>query len=226
MPPLTQFAYNNMIINEIIGQVSHSLVSLAINRLTTNTEARNRFKMRYEYAPILLKNGIAEKYSEKLMSILQLTEQNDYPSSETGYFGYFSFVNGGTFMQNSVAQYPFANQYTAANAIIRQPNSVSLLMTCPARTNVPLDRRQATFQALLSALDRHISLGGMFVIYTPMAIFDNCLLLSARDSSSGDHAFLQNGIVFDFQQPQIMTEEDAKKATNATMKKINSGDKW
>jgi len=211
---------NNLIPN-IIGRVSHALSTLNIS-----SAARNRFKMQYEYAPILLKNGIADGYPEKVMSILQLTQQNGYPLDDTGYFGYFSFVNGGTFMQNSVAQYPFANQYTAANAIIRQPNNISLLMTCPARANMPLDRRQSIFQSLMSSLDRHIALGGMFVIYTPMAIMDNCLLLSGRDASSGDNAMLQNGIIFDFQQPQIMTEEDAQKATNSTMSKINNGDKW
>jgi hypothetical protein len=211
---------NNLIPN-IIGRVSHALSTLNIS-----SAARNRFKMQYEYAPILLKNGIADGYPEKVMSILQLTQQNSYPLDDTGYFGYFSFVNGGTFMQNSVAQYPFANQYTAANAIIRQPNNISLLMTCPASANMPLDRRQSIFQSLMSSLNRHIALGGMFVIYTPMAIMDNCLFLSGRDASSGDNAMLQNGIIFDFQQPQIMTDEDAQKATNATMSKINNGDKW
>lgn len=212
---------NNLIPN-IIGQVSRAL---SVGNFI-NTAARQRFRMQYEYAPILLKNGIADGYPEKVMSILQLTQQNGYPADDSGYFGYFSFVNGGTFMQNTVAQYPFANQYTAANAIVRQPNNISLLMTCPARANMPLDRRQSIFQSLISSLDRHIAMGGLFVVYTPMAIMDNCLLLSVRDSSSGENAVLQNGIIFDFTQPQIMTDEDASKATNQTMDKINKGEKF
>jgi len=211
----------NNLIPSIIGGVSRALGTLGF----VNTAARQRFRMQYEFAPILLKNGIADGYPEKVMSILQLTQQNGYPLDDTGYFGYFSFVNGGTYMQNTVAQYPFANQYTAANAIVRQPNNISLLMTCPARSNMPLDRRQSIFQSLMASLDRHIAMGGMFVVYTPMAIMQNCLLLSARDSSSGENAVLQNGIIFDFQQPQIMTDEDASKATNATMSKINNGEK-
>jgi hypothetical protein len=212
---------NNLIPN-IIGQVSRALSGGNF----INTAARQRFRMQYEYAPILLINGIADGYPEKIMSILQLTQQNGYPTDDSGYFGYFSFINGGTFMQNTVAQYPFANQYTAANAIVRQPNNISLLMTCPARANMPLDRRQSIFQSLTASLDRHIALGGMFAIYTPMSIMQNCLLLSVRDSSSGENAVLQNGIIFDFTQPQIMTDEDASKATNQTMDKINKGEKF
>jgi hypothetical protein len=89
-------------------------------------------------------------------------------------------------------------------------------MTCPARANMPLDRRQSVFQSLTASLDRHIALGGMFIVFTPMAIMQNCLLLSVRDSSSGENAVLQNGMIFDFTQPQIMTDED----------KINKGEKF
>lgn len=212
---------NNLLPN-IIGKVTHALGNFNF----INTAARQKFRMQYEYAPILLKNGIAEGYPEKVMSILQLTQQNGYPMDDNGYFGYFSFVNGGTYMQNTVAQYPFANQYTAANAIVRQPNNISLLMTCPARSVMPLDRRQSIFQSLIASFDRHIALGGMFVVYTPMAIMQNCLLIAVRDSSSGENAVLQNGMIFDFTQPQIMTDEDANKATNASMSKINNGEKF
>lgn len=212
---------NNLLPN-IVGKVTHALGNFNF----INTAARQRFRMQYEYAPILLKNGIAESYPEKVMSILQLTQQNGYPADDSGYFGYFSFVNGGTFMQNTVAQYPFANQYTAANAIVRQPNNISLLMTCPARSNMPLDLRQAIFHSVIASLVRHIELGGMFVVFAPMAIMQNCLLLAVRDSSSGENAALQNGMIFDFTQPQIMTDEDAQKATNQTMDKINKGEKF
>ncbi|CAB4132115.1 hypothetical protein UFOVP136_44 [uncultured Caudovirales phage] len=212
----------NNLIPSIIGQVSRVLSQAGF----VNQAARHRWRMQYEFAPILLKNGIADSYPEKVMSILQLTQQNGYPLDDGGYFGYFSFTNGGTFMQNTVAQYPFANQYTAANAIVRQPNNISLLMTCPARSNMPIDKRQSIFQSLMASLDRHIALGGMFVVYTPMAIMQNCLLLAVRDSSSGENAVLQNGMIFDFTQPQIMTDEDAQKATNATMDKINKGEKF
>lgn len=212
----------NNLIPGIIGQVSRVLNQAGF----INPAARHRWRMQYEFAPILLKDGIADGYPEKVMSILQLTQQNGYPFDDSGYFGYFSFTNGGTFMQNTVAQYPFANQYTAANSIVRQPNNISLLMTCPARSNMPIDKRQSIFQSLIASLDRHIALGGMFVVYTPMAIMQNCLLLAMRDSSTGENAVLQNGIIFDFTQPQIMTDEDAQKATNATMDKINKGEKF
>lgn len=211
----------NNLLPSIIGQFSRALNSSGF----INTAARQKFRMQYEYAPILLKYGIADGFSEKVMSILQLTQQGGYPVSDSGYFGYFAFVNGGTYMQNTVAQYPFANQYVAANAIVRQPNNVSLLMNCPATASMPIDRRQSIFQSLIASLDRHVAMGGLFVVYTPMGILDNCVLLATRDASNGENAILQNGIIFDFQQPLIMTIDDANKASNTTAGKIDAGAK-
>lgn len=205
----------------IIGQIARVFSSIGF----INLAARKAYESQYVLAPILLKNGIAEEYPEKVMSILQLTQQNGYPTDINGYFGYFSVVNGGTFMQNTTAQYPFANQYTAANSIVRQPNNASLLMNCPVSASMPLNKRQGIFQSLRSSLDQHIAKGGLFVVYTPLMIFDNCLLLSMRDGSGGDNAILQNGVIFDFQQPQILTEADAEKAQSSTMSKLSTGAK-
>ena len=210
-----------MILPQLTGHISHALLLAS-----DNEQARRRFRYTYEYMPIILKNGIASGKTNDMMTILDLTTENGYPQDKHNYFGYFNYVSGGTYMQNTVALYPFANQYTAANAIIRQPITASLLMTCPARSTMPMDIRQGIFTSLMASIDKHISLGGMFVVYTPMSILDNCLLVSVRDASSGDNAQLQNAIIWDFQQPQILEEEDARQATNATMRKIDKGEKW
>jgi len=190
-----------------------------------NTAAREEFRFKYEISPLLLKNGIAENMPDKVMPIIQLTQQGGYPINSNGYFANFKVVTGSTLMQNSIGQYPFANQATAGNAIIQQPVNVSLLMYCPANHNYPTDSRSSIIASLIASINSHIQQGGLFVVYTPLYIYDNCVLVGMRDASEGENSAMQNAIIFDFQRPQIMDANEAQGAQNNLMSKISKGEK-
>ena len=207
-----------------------------------NSAGRQEFEFKYELCPILLKNGIAKNLMDKLMPIIQLTQQQGYPAgsvsgqlvkalvpgyppTHTGYFAHFKTVPGYTLMFNSIGTYPFANASVAGNAIIQQPVNVSLLMYCPATSAYPASARASIIASLMSALNEHVRAGGLFVVYTPLFIYDNCVLVGIRDGSEGDNAAMQNALIFDFMRPQIMTNEEAAGAQNELMSKLSKGQK-
>ena len=208
-----------------------------------NIAKRNEFQFKYELCPILLKNGIAKNLPDRLMPIVQLTQQQGYPTSgmadklikalapgfpptSAGYFAHFKTIPGCTLMNNSIGQYPFANSATAGNAIIQQAVNVSLLMYCPANSDYPTTARASIIESLMSALNEHIRGGGLFVVYTPLFIYDNCVLTGIRDGSEGENPELQNALIFDFLRPQVMTPDEATGAQNDMMTKISKGQKF
>ena len=190
-----------------------------------NSAARNEFTFKHVISPVLLKNGIAETLPDKIMPIVQLTQQNGYPLLPDQYFAHFKVITGSTLMQSTVATYPFANSATAGNAIVEQPLNVSLLMYCPASNGYPADARQQIISTLVSSLNSHKAQGGLFVVYTPLFIYDNCVLVGMRDASEGEHAALQNAVIMDFQRPMIMTLDEADTAQNNLMAKLSKGEK-
>ena len=181
----------------------------------------------YELSPILLKNGIASEREEKLMLIGELTQSlPPLPLTENnGFFAHWKTIGGGSLMQNSVAQYPLANQATAGNAIVQQPVNISMLMYCPATSLYNFALRRTFISGILSSLDLHVRLGGLFVVYTPFFTYDNCVLTGIRDASEGSVTELQNAMIFDFMRPMIMDEQEAQTAQNAFMSKITDGEK-
>lgn len=187
---------------------------------------RNIFELQYVISPILLKNGIAENQQYKTMHIAQLTQQGLIPFTRDGFFAHFKVVGGGSLMQNTVAAYPVANMATAGNAVVQQPTAVSVQMYCPANASYTTNIRGIILKNLIDQLNLHIRKGGLFVVYTPMFVFDNCLLVGIRDASEGSVPELQNSLIFDFQKPMIMTLDDVEGAKNDAMGKIGKGEKF
>jgi hypothetical protein len=208
-----------------VANIIGGVVSAVNQQNMLNMAARNEFEFKHVLCPILLKNGLAEKLPDKLMPIVQLTQQQGYPLTPAGYFAHFKVVQGSTFMQSTVASYPFANSATAGNAIVEQPINVSLLMYCPASAINRTESRAQTMTNLISSLNSHKAQGGLFVVYTPLFIYDNCVLVAMRDASEGEHSAMQNGVILDFQRPMIMTMDEADTAQNTLMSKLSKGEK-
>lgn len=185
--------------------------------------ARNDFKMQYEISPIMLKGGIAGESGN--MPIVELTQLGSYPIALDNYFAHWKPMSGSTLAQNTIGQYPFANQSVAANAVISQPLNVSMLMICPANSETNFSSKANTFNALKQSIDKHISLGGLFVIMTPSYVYDNCILTGIRDISGGETSQPQYMWAWDFIRPQVVTMEEAQGAQNGLMSKISSGSK-
>ncbi len=188
---------------------------------------RPAFDIVHELSPILLKNGIAENRAEKLMLIGEITQPlPPLPFSQNdGFFAHWKTIGGGSLMQNTVAQYPLANQATAGNAVIQQPVNISMLMYCPATGTYDVALRKMFISNIMTSINLHIRLGGLFVVYTPFFIYDNCILIGIRDASEGSVPELQNALIFDFIRPMIMDEQEAETAQNSFMSKITNGQK-
>jgi hypothetical protein len=103
------------------------------------------WQLAFEGSPIILTRGLATSMGGAL-PIIELTEGANFLTSLLSgnistvferLFAHFRPVPGASIIKNQVPMYPLANQTVAGNAIITQPLTVSLRMTCPAQA-IPL----------------------------------------------------------------------------------------
>lgn len=188
-----------------------------------------QFQYLYELSPITLLGGVAGQLPGGTMSIFSLTQSSGFASLlspfggvDQSFFAKFVPIPGATAIDNDVGHYPFANQATAANAIITKPLSISYRMIAPAQTEGSYFTRQAQFSALQQTLQQHILLGGMFACATPALFWDTCLLLTMRDVTGGEGTQRQVVWQLDFEQP-LVTQQQAQQQYNTLLSKINSG---
>ncbi|MES2048851.1 MAG: hypothetical protein V4447_10650 [Pseudomonadota bacterium] len=193
--------------------------------------SRTLFQLGFEISPIILVGGIAAAIPGNMLPIIAITQassfvlgllQGNADLNPDNYFARFMPVAGGTLINNQIGQYPFANQTVAANAIVSQPNTISMEMICPVREAGGYTAKLTTITALKQTLDNHIAAGGTFTIATPAYIYTNCVLLQMRDVTGGDTKQKQAVFQFDFMKP-LLTLEDATTATNSLMSKIANG---
>lgn len=184
----------------------------------------------FQLSPIILCNGVANEMPGGVLPIIAVTESvnlvlgslsGSLPSLDS-FFAYFEPMPGGTLGENQIAQYPFANQAVAANAIIQQPLMISMKMICPARGEAGYLASMAAFMTLRATLDQHDRLGGTYTIVTPRAFYTNCVRLRMVDISSGESKQPQHTFQIDFQQP-LLTLEAAQQAQNSLMSRLTNG---
>lgn len=187
------------------------------------------FKIANQLSPIILTGGIAAAIGA--IPIIAITEgatfvtellSGDENIELDDFFAHYYPLPGATLIQNQIAQYPFANQSVAANAIIAQPLNISLMMVCPARNTFGYPLKLATMIALQGALAQHNGSGGTYSIVTPSYIYTNCIMTSMRDVSGGDSKQSQYQWQLDFQQP-LVTLAAAQTALNGLMQKLTDG---
>jgi hypothetical protein len=137
-------------------------------------------------------------------------------------FGAFNVLPGGQLVLQQIGQYPFANQSVAANAVIREPLNLSVIMDTPMRGPNAWVIKQAVFTALKATLENHNNSGGMYTIATPAYIYDNMVMLSLTDSSRGNNSLPQNAWRFDFQRP-LVSLQDAQGALSLLAGQLSGG---
>jgi len=186
------------------------------------------FAMSYQKSPILFVGGIAGNlYPWPIVLLTQgifytggaLSPSEDLQLSDF-YYDFFP-LSGSTFVNNQIGQYPFANQAVAANAIIAEPLTISLLMHAPARGPSAYLQKQSVFTALKQSIDQHTALGGTYNVATPSYIFQNLILTSLTDVSDGDEKRPQSKFRWDFVQP-LLTLQAAQAAQGALMAKTTA----
>ncbi len=132
-------------------------------------------------------------------------------------------IPGGSIGANQVAMYPFANQAIAANAIIRQPLNISMLLIAPANPDtVGYGRKNSVMTSLVSSLQQHDNLGGTYSVTTPAYTYTNCLRLAMYDVSDGRSKQVQYMWRIDFIQP-LLTIEQVQQAQSSLMQTLSSG---
>jgi hypothetical protein len=187
-------------------------------------------RLAYQLSPIILTNGIAQLMGGEL-PLIAITEAANFTvgllsgSSDLdidSFFCNFVPLSGGKMIDIQVATVPAANQFVAANAVIKEPLRISLRMTCPARAPGGFPAKQATMTALKATLDLHCMSGGTFTVATPSLIYDNCLLTGLTDVTAGQVTQPQSIWQWDFFQP-LITQNQLSGAMNTMMQKISNG---
>lgn len=195
------------------------------------TTSRGLFQLGFEISPIILTDGIASLMPSGMLPLVALTQAASFLSGLFSgsisldldqFFAHFQPAPGGLLVNNQIGQYPFANQTVAANAIIAQPLTISLQMSCPVNAAGGYVSKFMTMSALKATLDKHNSSGGTYIIATPSFIYRNCIMTALRDTSGADSHQRQSQWLWEFQQP-LVTQVQATNVLNALTSKLSAG---
>jgi hypothetical protein len=185
--------------------------------------AIQQYQLAYQISPLYLTAGVAQSAPGSIMPFLSYIQPGGFsvlgpdflPTAFQTYdstsldnaFGSFSVIPGGNLNKNTVAKYPFANSYVAANAIIREPLNISLIWDTPMRGAGAWNIKLATMTSIKKIFDNHINAGGLFTVATPAYIYTNLILTGLTDNSRGTVALPQNAWRFDFERPLVVRAE-------------------
>jgi hypothetical protein len=193
----------------------------------------SQIQLLYQLTPIWLQNGIASSITGGYLPILSilnyeifaaLTSQQPIADdwSFENAFAIFQPAPGGSLVSQSVAEYPFANVSVAANAIIRNPINVSMVMMTPMKEDNAWAMKQSRMTSLKSVLDTHNNLGGTYVVFTPAYVYSDMAMLDLTDISTGTSPLPQNTWRWDFTKP-LISLADIYGAENNLIAKITAG---
>lgn len=182
------------------------------------------YKQAFEVSPITLTGGIAGRMPGGALPISHLLNPGGSvlagPLGEA--FGAFFPIPGTSLIENQVGEYPFANQAVAANAVVKQPLNVSLLMRAPAKGPGGYERKLSIMTALQNTLANHIAQGGLFTVATQSYFYTGCILVGMHDVGGGETMQPQVDWRFDFRRPLISTGE-LRPALSTFMRRLEAG---
>lgn len=192
------------------------------------------FQLAYQISPIILTGGVASAIPGGMLPIISITQAVDFAEGLLGtseldldnFLFQFHPLAGSTLVEQEVGRYPFANQQVAANATIRQPLHLSMLMIVSAKPFVGgYATKSMAIAALKASLDQHNNSGGMYSVATPAFIYTNGLLRNVRDISSQVSKQPQNAYQWDFEFPLITLQQalQAQAQMNSNMAQISAG---
>lgn len=200
-------------------------------------QALVQWKLAYEISPVTLTGGLLANFPGGGMPILSLTQPDLYgggllsyafggPDDLDQYFAHWVVLPTSTLLDNTIGEYPFANQQVAANALIFQPRRISLMMICPATIYVGHFTRAAVLSNMIETLRAHNLAGGLYTVATPAYVYDSTILERIQDASPVVSATAasqtQFDLRFDFVQP-LVTQAQAQMAMNTALSKLSSG---
>jgi len=174
----------------------------------------------------MLVGGIVSAAQGGQMPIIYFTGDldifNNPDADPQDFFARFLPLPGSTLISNQVGMYPFANQQVAANAIIVQPLTLSMLMIAPVKNPGGYLTKLSQFTSLQNSLYQHCIAAGTFNVATPSYIYNNLILTGMTDVTHGDNQQQQIQWQLDFIQP-LLTLTDTTAAQSNLMSKFSSG---
>jgi hypothetical protein len=195
----------------------------------------NLIQLLYQITPIWFQNGIASNIIGGYLPILSIVNPEVFNALVSGNtatlapdwnfenaFGIFNTSAGGSLVEQSIAEYPFANLSVAANAVLRNPINISLVMMTPMKTVNAWAVKQSTMTALKAVLDNHNNLGGTYIVFTPAYIYTDMLMTNLVDISTAQSPLPQNAWRWDFTRP-LTTLQDIQGAESNLIAKITAG---
>ena len=186
-----------------------------------------QYNLAYQVSPIVFQGGIASSAQGGLLPIIALVGElslffSATPGDTSQFFATYLPLPGSTLIANQVGLYPFANQFVAANAIISQPLTLSMLMIAPVNQPGGYLTKLSTFTALQSSFAQHNASGGTYSVATPAFIYNNLIMTGMSDVTSGESKQRQIEYQIDFIQP-LLTLQAAAAAQSSLMSLITSG---
>lgn len=194
-----------------------------------NTIFRNVYDIAFQVSPIIFHNGLASAVPGgylpivALLGSLGLVQGAIAGNVSLSDFSYrFRPMPGSTMVNQSVGMYPFANQRVAANATIQEPLTVSLHMIAPVFVPGGYATKLALMEILTTLFEKQNNAGGDYLILTPAKIYQDCLMLTMTDITSGETKQDQAEFQIDFIKP-LITQSEATVAMNSLMSKASGG---
>jgi hypothetical protein len=188
--------------------------------------AISRYDLAFQVSPIILVGGIASSAQGGSLPIVflygQLALLNNPTTDPNAFFARYVPLPGSTLINNQVGMYPFANQQVAANAIIVQPLTLSMLMIAPVNQPGGYSQKQSMFTSLRQSLYNHSIGAGTYSVATPAFVYNNLILTGMTDVTHGETQQQQIQWQLDFIQP-LLTLEGAAAAQSNLMSKVSSG---
>lgn len=189
------------------------------------------YELAYVKSPIFLVDGIASFAPGGVLPLISITQAGDIAlgvnqgkiqTAMQDFFANFFPLPGSELVNLQIGSYPFANQKTAANAVIFQALSIPMRMNITPRLPGGMSARIGIMSALKFALDKHNSLGGSYNVLTPTYFYTGCILSKMRDITTGESKHQQTDWQLDFIQPLIDTS-DALSVQNSLFQKMTAG---
>jgi hypothetical protein len=186
-----------------------------------------QYNLAYQVSPIIFQGGLASSAQGGLLPIIALVGElatflSPNPGDSNSYFATYLPLPGSTLIANQVGMYPFANQFVAANAIVAQPLTLSMLMIAPVNQPGGYLTKLATFTALQGSFAQHNASGGTYSVATPAFIYNNLIMTGMQDVTSGEGHQKQIEWQIDFVQP-LLTQQSAAAAQSSLLSLITSG---
>ena len=139
----------------------------------------------FRITPIFLTGGIAGAIPGAALPIIAIFQPSLFTAITSlassdfvldNFFAHFRPLPGATLINQDLGRYPFANQAVAANAVIQEPLTVSMLMVTPVRPPDNVLFKFVTMQAAKAAVDQHNNSGGTYTVLTPSYPYTNGIM--------------------------------------------------